>query len=51
MSDEIAIKDSFSIRRVALERKVPYTTVISAARMMVEAIREERKGPLEILPL
>jgi carbamoyl-phosphate synthase large subunit len=50
-SDEVAIRDSFSIRRAALERKVPYSTVISAARMMVEAIREERKGPLEVLPL
>jgi carbamoyl-phosphate synthase large subunit len=50
-SDERAIKDSFSIRRAALERKVPYSTVVSAARAMVEAIREERKGPLEILPL
>ena len=50
-SNEVAIKDSFSIRRAALERKVPYSTVISAARVMVEAIKEERKGPLEILPL
>jgi carbamoyl-phosphate synthase large subunit len=50
-ADEQAIKDSFSIRRAALERKVPYSTVLSAARVMVEAIREQRKGPLEILPL
>jgi carbamoyl-phosphate synthase large subunit len=50
-SSEQAIKDSFSIRRAALERKVPYSTVISSARAMVEGIREERKGPLEILPL
>jgi carbamoyl-phosphate synthase large subunit len=50
-SDEVAIKDSFSIRRAALERKVPYSTIISSARMMVEAIREQRKGLLEILPL
>ncbi len=50
-SNEFAIRDSFSIRRAALERKIPYTTVVSAARMMVEAIREERKGPLEVLPL
>ncbi len=50
-SDEQAIKDSFSIRRAALERKIPYSTVISSARAMVEAIREKRKGPLEILPL
>ncbi|MEO5968453.1 MAG: carbamoyl-phosphate synthase large subunit [Bdellovibrionia bacterium] len=51
VSDQVAIRDSFTIRRAALERKIPYTTVVSAARMMVEGIREERKGPLEILPL
>ena len=50
-SDEIAIRDSFTIRRAALERKIPYTTVLSAARVMVEAIKELKKGPLEILPL
>jgi carbamoyl-phosphate synthase large subunit len=50
-SNEQAIKDSFSVRRAALERKVSYSTVLSAARVMVEAIREQRKGPLEILPL
>ncbi len=50
-SDEAAIRDSFSMRRAAVERKIPYTTVLSAARVMVEAIREQRKGPLEILPL
>jgi carbamoyl-phosphate synthase large subunit len=51
VSDEVAIRDSFSIRRAALEKKIPYTTVLSAARMMVEGIREQKKGPLEILPL
>ncbi|MBC7691594.1 MAG: carbamoyl-phosphate synthase large subunit [Methylotenera sp.] len=50
-SDETAIKDSFAIRRAALERKIPYSTVVSAARAMLQAIREEKKGPLEILPL
>jgi carbamoyl-phosphate synthase large subunit len=50
-SDETAIRDSFSIRRAALERRIPYTTVLSAARVMVDAIREQKKGPLEILPL
>ncbi len=51
VSDEKAIRDSFTIRRAALEQKVPYSTVISAARMMVEAIKQQRKGPLEIIPL
>ncbi len=51
VSDEQAIKESFDIRRAALERKVPYCTVVSAARAILEGIRESRKGPLEILPL
>ncbi|OFZ19873.1 MAG: carbamoyl phosphate synthase large subunit [Bdellovibrionales bacterium GWB1_55_8] len=50
-SDDKAVSDSFSIRRAALERKIPYCTVLSAGRAMVEAIREERRGPLEIMPL
>ena len=50
-SDEQAIKDSFSIRRAALERKIPYATVLSSARAMIDGIREMKKGPIEILPL
>jgi carbamoyl-phosphate synthase large subunit len=50
-SNEVAIKDSYSIRRAALDRKIPYCTVLSAARAMLQAIQQERKGPLEILPL
>ncbi|MGE4108844.1 MAG: carbamoyl-phosphate synthase large subunit [Bacteriovoracia bacterium] len=50
-SNERAIHDSFSIRRAALERKVPYCTVLSAARAIVDAIREERRGALEVIPL
>jgi carbamoyl-phosphate synthase large subunit len=50
-SDEKAIRDSFSIRRAALERKIPYSTVVSAARAMLEALRAQKAGPLEILPL
>jgi carbamoyl-phosphate synthase large subunit len=50
-SDELAIQDSFEIRRAALEQKIPYSTVLSAARAMVQAIRELREGPIEILPL
>src|SRR5690606_27779527 len=50
-SDEQAIRDSFSIRRATLEKKIPYSTVVSSARVMLEALREERKGPLEVLPL
>jgi carbamoyl-phosphate synthase large subunit len=50
-SDEIAIRDSFSIRRAALERKIPYSTVLSSARAMLQAIQTQKQGPLEILPL
>lgn len=50
-SSEQAIRDSFSIRRAALERKIPYSTVLSSARAMLEGIREQSNGPLEILPL
>ncbi|MCC7442835.1 MAG: carbamoyl-phosphate synthase large subunit [Bdellovibrionales bacterium] len=50
-SDERAIRDSFSIRRAALEKKIPYSTVIASARAMVDAIRARGRGPLEVLPL
>jgi carbamoyl-phosphate synthase large subunit len=50
-SDETAIRDSFTMRRATLEKKIPYATVVSGARAMVEAIREMKKGPLELLPL
>ncbi len=50
-SDEKAIRDSFSIRRAALERKIPYATVIASAKAMVDGIREEIKGSLEVMPL
>jgi len=50
-SGEQSIKDSFSIRRCSLEQKIPYSTVLSSARAMVESIRQMQKGNLEILPL
>jgi carbamoyl-phosphate synthase large subunit len=50
-SDETAIHDSFSLRRAALERKIPYVTVVSGARAMLQAIREERRGGLGVSPL
>jgi carbamoyl-phosphate synthase large subunit len=50
-SDERAIRDSFSIRRAALEKRIPYSTVIASARAMVDAIRARRKGPFEVLHL
>lgn len=50
-SDLQAIKDSFTMRRTALERKIPHATVLSTARAMLQAIREQKKGPLELMPL
>ncbi len=50
-SDEIAIRDSFSIRRATLERKVPYSTVVASARAMLQGIRETRDRTPEVLPL
>jgi carbamoyl-phosphate synthase large subunit len=51
VSDIQAIQDSFSIRRAALERKLPYSTIVASARAMVEAIRARKKGAIELLPL
>jgi carbamoyl-phosphate synthase large subunit len=50
-SDERAISDGYRIRRAALERKVPCSTVLASARALLAAIQSQRKGPLEILPL
>lgn len=49
-SNEGAIKDSFSIRRAALEKKVPYTTVLAAARALVGSLEhsEEAKTVLTL---
>jgi carbamoyl-phosphate synthase large subunit len=50
-SGERATSDGFQLRRAALERKIPYCTILSAARAMLQAIRESRRGPLEVIPL
>ena len=45
VSDHAAIKDGYEIRRASLERKIPYSTVLSAAWAMllaIEAIQEDR---------
>ncbi len=47
-SDDKAIKDSLSIRRAALERKIPYSTVLSSARAMVQAIEEKEWNRQEV---
>ena len=46
-----AIADSFSIRRTALVRNVPYYTTITAAGAVVDALRSLETGHLEVAPL
>jgi carbamoyl-phosphate synthase large subunit len=46
-----AIKDSFSIRRSALVKDVPYFTTLAAARAAAAAIAALRKGALDVRSL
>jgi len=46
-----AIADSFSLRRTALTRQIPYYTTLSGARAAVQAISALRGGQLEVAPL
>ncbi|MBN8530765.1 MAG: carbamoyl-phosphate synthase large subunit [Alphaproteobacteria bacterium] len=46
-----SISDSFSIRRTALLGKIPYSTTISGARAIVEAIAARKGKGLEVRPL
>jgi len=46
-----AIADSFSLRRTALVRQIPYYTTLSGARAAVQAISALRRGQLEVAPL
>jgi carbamoyl-phosphate synthase large subunit len=46
-----AIQDSFSLRRTALMKKIPYSTTIAGARAMVEAIAALRGSTLDVAPL
>ena len=48
---EEAVADSFSIRRVALERRVPYFTTIAGALAAAEGIAKLRRGPLRVRAL
>ncbi|HTZ18465.1 MAG TPA: carbamoyl-phosphate synthase large subunit [Dissulfurispiraceae bacterium] len=43
-----AQKDSFSIRRSALQYRIPYTTTISSAKAVVMAIESRLRGELKI---
>jgi carbamoyl-phosphate synthase large subunit len=46
-----AILDSFSIRRTALERQVPYVTTIRGAWAVVKAIEALRAGKVTVKPI
>ncbi|HVT25406.1 MAG TPA: carbamoyl-phosphate synthase large subunit [Rhizomicrobium sp.] len=46
-----ALADSFSIRRTALQMKVPYYTTIAGAAAATQAIAALRTGSLEVAPL
>jgi len=46
-----AIADSFSIRRTALDKQVPYVTTIRGARAVVKAIRALRSQKLGVKPI
>ncbi|MDB4969296.1 MAG: carbamoyl phosphate synthase large subunit [Myxococcales bacterium] len=46
-----AIRDSFSIRRTALTKDVPYFTTIAAARAVALAIAALRRGQLDVRSL
>jgi len=46
-----AIKDSFTLRRSAINNKIPYYTTMAGAKAVVEAIKELSKKNLEISSL
>ena len=50
-SDEKAILDSYSIRRTALERRVPYCTLLTMARAFIKAIAAIQTHALTLSPL
>ena len=43
--------DSHSIRHVALEHNIPYTTTMAAARATLDSIRALKRGKLEVKSL
>ena len=46
-----SLADSFSIRRTALQQRVPYYTTMAGAVAATEAIAALRQGDLEVLPI
>jgi carbamoyl-phosphate synthase large subunit len=51
VSDDAAVHDGYTIRRASLERKVPYSTVLSSAWSMLVAIENAREGRIEVMTL
>jgi carbamoyl-phosphate synthase large subunit len=50
-SDERAILDSYSLRRMALEKRVPYCTLLTMARAFIKAIAVLQSHALTLSPL
>ena len=50
-SNKVAVSESYSIRRTALTRNIPYTTTIAGARATALAIKAMIKGTLEVKTL
>ena len=48
---DMSLADSFSIRRTALTRNLPYYTTMTGARAAVEGIEALKSGVLDITPL
>jgi carbamoyl-phosphate synthase large subunit len=46
-----SIKDSFSIRRTALDRQVPYVTTIRGASAVAKAIEAMKKRKIDVKPI
>ncbi len=51
VSDDLSIKDSFTIRRTALEKKIPYCTLNTTARSFVRAINHVKNSKFKLMPL
>jgi carbamoyl-phosphate synthase large subunit len=50
-ADAQTLADSFSLRRTALMKGIPYYTTIPGARAAIEAISALQSGSLEVAPL
>jgi carbamoyl-phosphate synthase large subunit len=46
-----AVKDSFSIRRSALQYNIPHFTTVAGAQAAVQAIAALKRGALDVAPL